>query len=374
MIDRRAAIKQLAAGSLAASCSLQCDLRKLIAAHETERDESLLELSIGELQFLGTHNSYHVAPDRIAADLIRLVAPNGVQQLEYTHPTLTDQLTRLGIRQFEWDLYRDDQGGRYAEPAAWKLALEQDADVPVFDPDGLMKAPGIKILHAPDFDYRSQNLTLQSAWEELLAWSQMNPNHEPVFLLLELKDESYLPTTHPEAWDDEGMLGLEAEILRSVPRDRLLTPRDLMRDHDTLRDSIVNEGWPKLGELLEKFVLLLDNEGGFRDRYLELDGGWSERLLFTSVDESHDAAGWMKINNPIESEERIKRLVERGFLIRTRADSGLEPRFNGRTQQRDAALRSGAQLVSTDFPELDPLAPEYSTRMGEGVQMRRRND
>ncbi len=62
-------------------------------------------------------------------------------------------------------------------------------------------------------------------------------------------------------------------------------------------------------------------------------------------------AAFIKINNPMgENEEIIRGYVEAGYIIRTRADGDLiEPR-QGDTTRLEAALRSGAQFISTDFP------------------------
>ena len=41
------------------------------------------------------------------------MAPERRQGLEYTHRPLTEQLSRLGVRQFEIDVFADPEGGRY---------------------------------------------------------------------------------------------------------------------------------------------------------------------------------------------------------------------------------------------------------------------
>jgi hypothetical protein len=46
----------------------------------------------------------------------------------------------------------------------------------------------------------------------------------------------------------------------------------------------------------------------------------------------------------------IPRLVKAGYFIRTRADSGLKTKGPRPVARRTAALASGAQIVSTDFP------------------------
>ena len=67
----------------------------------------------------------------------------------------------------------------------------------------------------------------------------------------------------------------------------------------------------------------------------------------------------MKRNDPVRSFDEIRSLVAEGFLVRTRADAGtVEARANDGSR-RDKALASGAQLVSTDFPEPDPRFGDY---------------
>jgi hypothetical protein len=62
----------------------------------------------------------------------------------------------------------------------------------------------------------------------------------------------------------------------------------------------------------------------------------------------------MKRNDPLGSLEEIRDLVSRGYIVRTRSDADtVEARF-GLTARRDAALASGAQFVSSDYPEPDP--------------------
>ena len=55
------------------------------------------------------------------------------------------------------------------------------------------------------------------------------------------------------------------------------------------------------------------------------------------------------VNDPIGDAGRIRSLVEAGFIVRTRADADTVQARSGDTTQRDAALASGAQYVSTDY-------------------------
>ncbi len=319
-------------------------------------------LRLDQAQVIGTHNSYHVAPDAVADGLLRSVAPREADANAYTHRPLTEQLQQLGVRQLELDLFLDPRGGLYADPLAWRAAKAQQKDVPAHDPAGKLKQPGIKVLHSPDFEFRTTVYTLADALTEVRAWSDKNPRHFPVFLLLELKSESFSPLTKPPPWDAAAFGELEREILTVFPRQRILTPDQVRGESATLRDAVTTRGWPAIEAARGQVVFLLDNEGTLADAYLQASEILAGRLLFVSVPRTHPAAAWMKRNDPIGSFDEIQSLVKAGFLVRTRADAGtVEARANDVTR-REKALASGAQLVSTDYPEPNPQFSEYAVR------------
>lgn len=327
------------------------------------------ETRLDRLQCLGSHNSYHVAPGPIASRLIGLASPQGARSLNYTHPPLEEQVGRLGLRQFELDLYRDPEGGLYADPLAVRIAKEEGSEEEPFEADA-WRAAGTKVFHAPDFDFRTRCVSLSDALTTLRDWSRANPEHAPIFLLLELKEESYSPTTRPPAWDAEALVALEQEILAVLPRELLVTPDDLRGEARTLREAVLGRGWPTLAETRGRFVLLLDNEDGVRRAYLEPDAVLSGRLMFVSVGMDHPAAAFRKLNDPVGQFDEIRRSVMAGLLVRTRADAELGPLRAPNWTRRERAIESGAQLISTDFPEAHPERPEYVVRFGEGEQVR----
>ena len=70
------------------------------------------------------------------------------------------------------------------------------------------------------------------------------------------------------------------------------------------------------------------------------------------------------------NEARIQQLVKEGFIVRTRADADLvEARANDVTR-RDLALRSGAQIVSTDFEVAVPAIGDYVVQIPGGTPAR----
>ena len=315
-------------------------------------------LRINELQLLGTHNSYHVAPDAFAMRLIAAAAPGEAAGVDCTQRPLTEQLGQLGLRHFELDLFLDPHGGLFRRPAAMAMAARTGVRVPPFDPAARLAEPGIKVLHSPDFDFRTTAYTLADGLQEIVRWSDDHRGHVPIFLLLELKESSFSPT-RPLPWDATGFAELERTILQIVPRSRILAPDDVRGDAATLREAVEGRGWPLVDAHRGKFVFLMDNEDAVRDSYLAKSPYQEERLLFVSVSRDHPAAAWMKRNDPTTQFAEIADLVERGFLVRTRADSGTREARANDPRRRDQAIASGAQLVSTDFPEPDRRFSAY---------------
>ena len=67
----------------------------------------------------------------------------------------------------------------------------------------------------------------------------------------------------------------------------------------------------------------------------------------------------MKLNDPIGDFDAIQADGAAGYVVRTRADADTVEARSGDTTPRDAALASGAQWVSTDYPVPDPDFGSY---------------
>ena len=322
------------------------------------------DVRLNQIQVIGTHNSYHIAPNPSVMDVIARENPELAKSLDYTHQPLHDQLSRLGIRQIELDIFADPEGGLYAEPRAGNEGLEHD-------PGGLLKKPGMKVLHVQDIDYRTRALTLVQALGQVHDWSQQNPGHCPVMIMIEVKQRSIGEQfTQPHTFGPAELDAIDSEISSIFEPDEMLTPDDVRGEYDTLRQAIITRGWPSLDEVRGKVMFALDNEGDLAELYLEGHPSLRKRPIFVSVDEMHEAAAFMKINDPVRDFDRIQRTVKAGFLVRTRADSGTkESRLNDMSQ-REKAFASGAQFISTDYPEPDRRFSNYHVRFAGNVVAR----
>ena len=330
------------------------------------------DLRLNQIQVIGTHNSYHIAPHPNVVGLLGATSREASQALDYTHRPLAEQFTLLGVRQVELDVFADPEGGRYADPPVRKLLKGLGRDPgPAPDPEGKLRQPGFKVLHIQDIDYRSTVPTLADALRQIRDWSVAHPGHVPILVLVELKDEviAALPT-RPAAIGPAEMDAVDAAIRSVFGPSHFLEPDDVRKSHDTLSGAIRAEGWPRLDDVRGQVLFALDNEGARRDLYLSDHPSLRGRAMFVSVEPDHPAAAWMKVNDPIRDFDRIRDLVRKGFLVRTRADAETAEARGNDSFRRDKALASGAQFVSTDFPEARLDFSPYRVRLPGGVVAR----
>lgn len=332
----------------------------------TAEDGDAGDLRLNHIQVLGSHNSYHRLVDEPVLDALRGFSPEVAATLEYEHRPLTEQLEELGIRQIELDVFADPEGGRYADPGGLRI-VGSDAGV-----DPAMHQPGFKVLHVQDVDFRSTCPTFVACLTEVREWSEDNPGHVPLMVLVEVKDDR-VPGAPPELGFVEpppitaaDLNALDAEIRSVFDEDHLLTPDDVRGGADTLEQAVLEEGWPLLNDVRGQVLFALDNTDEVRDLYLESHPSLEGRAMFVSAEPGTPAAAFVKRNDPFDPE--IPELVRAGYVVRTRADADTEQARTGDTAMRDAALASGAQWISTDYPVDDPrFAPDYSVSIPGGT-------
>ncbi len=317
------------------------------------------DLRLNQLQYIGSHNSYHAGLAPSEAAMWKRMAPDMFAMIDYSHPPLTRQLDD-GVRQIELDIYGDAKGGRYAHPAIVKEIAKAGlpTDPPFADPM-TMQRPGFKVMHIQDVDQRSNCEPLVACLREVRAWSQAHPRHLPVFILLETEETPLhlaFPTVQPEPFDTKALDALDAEIRSVFPRTEYLSPDDVRGEAATLNRAILAHGWPRLAQARGKVIFLLDQRS-VGAAYLKGHPSLRHRVMFTNAAPGADDAAFTELNDG--SAEAITRLVKAGYLVRTRTDADLKEPARNDTARRDAMLSSGAQILSTDYPDHEPAASGY---------------
>jgi len=268
-------------------------------------------IRLNQLQALGTHNSYHTYPQPPL---------DGITSLQYFQDPLDVQLQDQGVRQFELD-------------------VNVNAD------------DTFSVLHVQGIDEGTTCRAFLDCLATIHTWSKLHPQHAPIAVLLELKDNDFnLPNLPYHNWTAPDLDHLDAAIRSVFGEDEMFTPDDLRGAHATLPEAITTDGWPEIDAVRGQTMFLMDNGGTLRSWYRTNHVGLAGRVIYTNADPGADDAAFVKRNDPKGSLADIQSLVAAGYVIRTRADGDtVEARVND-TTTRDAAIASGAQWVSTDYP------------------------
>ena len=309
----------VALGLMLSGCSSTTGRR----AEPFPRDKAL---RVNDIQVIGTHNSYHRRPPR--------TLPLG-DVADYQHPALDQQLDHEGVRSFELDAFN---------------------------------GPSFPIAHTPVLDAATNCPTLAVCLSVVERWSVAHPTHVPIFVLIEPKTQTIVFDAKDLPWDAAAIRRLDATV-RNVFRPRgLLTP-DMVRGRSrALRDAVTTRGWPTLGATRGRVAVVLNTAGPERDLYLAGRPTLRGAPLFVTADVDAPSAAVIKRDEPREAE--IRQLVERGFIVRSRADDrGTEARAND-FARANAAIKGGAQIVTTDFPVPDPHFGTYEVRLPGGQPAR----
>jgi len=325
-------------------------------------------LRLNQIQVVGSHNSYHLQP---RAELLQVLLRFGdlAQGLEYTHPPLDEQFETQGVRQIELDVWADPAGGLFANRAGLKVIHEPTASgIPE------LSQPGFKVLHIQDIDFESNCWTFVECLQTVRSWSDTHPGHVPIMILIEAEDAP-LPiplagAAVPVPIGTTEFDALDAEIRSVLPPAKIITPDEVRGPHATLEEAVLTDGWPTLKQSRGRLLFTLDNAGK-RDAYIAGHPSLTGRVLFTNAEPGDPDAAFVEINDAEHDYTRIQQTVRAGYIVRTRADADtVEARAND-TSVRDAALSSGAQFVSTDYPVPDPtIGTDYQVTLPMGMPAR----
>lgn len=267
-------------------------------------DATVLEglIRLNHLQLKGTHNSYHLPP----AELV-------VPEWDYTHAPLDVQLEDLDVRQVEIDVH--------------------------WDPDA-----GFLVYHIPLLDDRSTCETLQECLGLLKGWSDAHPEHIPLFVLIEPKDDidPHKITGHYDA--------LDAALLAAWPRERIIAPDDVRGEHPDLRTALAADGWPLLRDCRGKVLFQMLDSDAHREAYLAPDPTLAGRVMFVRGGPDEPWGSIVEIGGVIGREDEVRALVEQGYMVRSTADSTDPEDAATNPARAQAALDAGSHLISTDFP------------------------
>ena len=298
-------------------------------------------VKFNEVAYIATHNSYQLESvpsyqkvyrdlENVTFGLICGDAPR------YCSDTLTEQFN-VGIRSIELDIET------------------------VVDGDDV----SFVCTHSPLIDMTSSCYDFSLALEEIKMWSDANPNHLPITVIVEPK-KIFIP--------DKGMKFLNMdyaqvldELIREVLGEKLLTPAEMMGDYPSLRAMREADGWLPLSDCAGRVVVLLHDTTVTKD-YISQDETIKSQAMFPMLrykDRDKDYASFLIVNKPKDIDKYSQELIfEKKLVIRTRVDS--YGSYN--EEDRILTLESGAQILSTDYPpKADMTEVEYVVDFDKGT-------
>lgn len=304
--------------------------------------------SLNDIQLIGSHNSYKIPIEEPLWEYIYAVDSAEALSLQYGHIPIREQL-ELGLRNLELDVFYDPEGGHLGHPKGLDIVRQMGKEPLPYDIEGKLDEPGFKLFHIQDIDFRSFHLLFKDCLNELKNWSDANPDHSPVFILMNAKDQKVPQTIDPLPFSSLAFKQLDEEILSSLGSEKLITPDWVRGGFKTLEEAILKRAWPSLENSKGRFLFILDEGKRKTDIYLKGNPSLEERVFFVNVPEGNPASAIHVVNDPIQSFDHIKKLVGKGYIVRTRADAGTREARTNDYSRFKKAIESGAQIISTDY-------------------------
>ena len=290
-------------------------------------------LKFNELRYVATHNSYQneSVPELqmwygiVSRVTFGAVPANGG---EFQLGSLSAQLDG-GVRSLEMDVEIMRNGGK----------------------------PSFVCLHSPVLDMTTNSYDFALALREIRLWSKAHPQHLPITIIIEPK-VAMLPLQNMDVFTLENANALDA-LLKKALGSRLVTPKDVLRGYESFAQMRENDDWPTVQSLRGKVLVLLHSTL-VTNSYIRQDKSLRTQAMFPMLrvrEANKPYAAFLIENDPKKMEAQSQTLIETGnYIVRTRADSFGKPD----AQTRAAALRSGAQILSTDYPPLQGIETPFA--------------
>ncbi len=290
-------------------------------------------IKLNEIAILGTHNSYQTLATKETRFLMNIIdtitlKKLGLNTFDFEMDTLTEQL-EMGIRNIE-------------------------IDIETLDKDGKIE---FKVTHNSIVDNASSAYDFEKALKEVKMWSDNNPGHVPVIIIVEPK--SFVVEVggmHKFSLD----YAKEADkLVASVFGDTLLTPADMLRDYSSFKEMRENDDWISLKEARGRVLVLL-HDCDVTESYIALDESIKTQKMFPMLrydDRNESYTSFILENDAWRAAERKEESVDEcKLIVRTRADK--YPDYS--TERYEVTKDCGSQIITTDFPEKAAKNAEHS--------------
>lgn len=316
------------------------------------------ETKINEIQVLGSHNSYRLATYepimRFWKQTRHLFSKIFVSKaLSYSHAeSFDEQLGKFGLRSLELDIYYDPHGNLFSRRLGNKLIKENPrVDIPE------LQRPGFKVLHLPDFDYCTQYFTFADALQSVKKWSDQNPDHFPLYIMIEAKDlhamkylrPGYCTKILPFTKNAVDSIDLEIKSVFGDSLKNIFTPDLLRGSYANLHEAVQADNWPTIKRARGKIFFVLYASEKVVQRYLDGHPSLERRCMFVFSKPGNPETAFVKLERPEKQWKEIRKLIRQHYMIRTRSDANTKEAQKNNYNRFRCAVDSYAQIISTDY-------------------------
>lgn len=281
-------------------------------------------VKLNEIAILGTHNSYQrlaTGETRFAMNIIDTITfkKAGLNTFDFEMDTLTEQL-EMGVRNVE-------------------------IDIETLDKDDKIE---FKVTHNSIVDNASSAYDFTKALQEIKMWSDNNPEHIPVIIIVEPKS-FVIEINGMKKFSLEYAKELD-KIVGNTLGDSLLTSKDMLRDYASFKEMRENDDWISLKEAQGKILVLL-HDCDVTESYIALDETIKTQKMFPMLrydDRNESYTSFILENDAFRANERkAENIDESNLIVRTRAD--VYPEYSD--ERYEVIETCGSQIITTDFPE-----------------------
>lgn len=300
-------------------------------------------VKLNEIAILGTHNSYQTLATKETRLLMSIIDTITLKKLDldtfdFEMDTLTDQL-EMGIRNVE-------------------------IDIETLDKDGKIE---FKVTHNTIVDNASSAYDFKKAMEEIKLWSDNNPGHLPVYVIIEPK--SFVVEVNGMKKFSLNYAQELEKVLAETFGDSLLTPDDMLRDYSSFKEMRENDDWLTLKEAQGKVIVLL-HDCDVTESYIALDESIRTQKMFPMLrydDRNESYTSFILENDAFRANERkAENINGSNLIVRTRAD--VYPEYSD--ERYEAVEACGSQIITTDFPEkVNSDADHFYSFQGKKVKL-----
>ncbi len=258
---------------------------------------------LNALTYKGTHNSYHVWPHLIFHNTHA-----------YSHPPLYQQLAFDHVQVLELDVHLDP----------------------------LTKT--FQVYHILGIDPLSRCATLTKCLEELKLYSRHYPQHDPVFVWIEVKDSTGgAPIKNLDALD---------KALASEMGDLVMTPDEFRQTYSSPRERLQQVGWPSVEQMRGRFFFILLNSAKYLDSYTHGFSDLHGRVMFPRAEEEYFESPWAAFTKGTLGSDAHQKALSSGLMTATNACSADQNDIDCKESIR-RALEAGVHMIKLDNSGID---------------------